>query len=341
MRASRREGWGARLLALQGDDGQWAGGACFPAEGWRRADDEGQPWISTLPTLDLLCAFGLDRARRSRAAGADDGERWLPVGARRSAVLQRRGRAVHQRQDRHAGRLVRARHGERGRPPARRAARGRRVELRGGERVRPIVVPHDDQRPRKVFWRTSAPPAAPRHRSRRGAAARNTCSNGSYSGVRAPATSSTRPGCSSRFRRAGTMTCCGLSITSDRPATRRTRGWPKRSSAPFQTADRWHVAARKYASWQSSLRARGRRWPAQSVEHAAGAACPRHASRAEVHGHVLIAALLGLFGAFLEIQGQPRLLGSKGVELADFCSCQCRLLLSFKPGLTENSAILS
>ncbi len=25
------EGWGARLLALQGDDGQWAGGACFPA----------------------------------------------------------------------------------------------------------------------------------------------------------------------------------------------------------------------------------------------------------------------------------------------------------------------
>ena len=25
------EGWGARLLALRGDDGQWAGGACFPA----------------------------------------------------------------------------------------------------------------------------------------------------------------------------------------------------------------------------------------------------------------------------------------------------------------------
>jgi hypothetical protein len=24
------EGWGARLLALQGEDGQWAGGACFP-----------------------------------------------------------------------------------------------------------------------------------------------------------------------------------------------------------------------------------------------------------------------------------------------------------------------
>src|SRR5579863_8435838 len=31
------EGWGDRLLALQGDDGQWAGGACFPARSfnWR------------------------------------------------------------------------------------------------------------------------------------------------------------------------------------------------------------------------------------------------------------------------------------------------------------------
>src|SRR6186713_3174845 len=26
------EGWGAKLLALQGEDGQWAGGACFPAQ---------------------------------------------------------------------------------------------------------------------------------------------------------------------------------------------------------------------------------------------------------------------------------------------------------------------
>src|SRR5438552_18162026 len=54
-------GWGARLLALQGDDGQWAGGACFPAEGWRRDDGEGQPWTSTLPTLQLLRDFGVDR----------------------------------------------------------------------------------------------------------------------------------------------------------------------------------------------------------------------------------------------------------------------------------------
>lgn len=55
------EGWGARLLALQGEDGQWAGGACFPARSLYPWDmKEGQPWISTLPTLQLLYDFGID-----------------------------------------------------------------------------------------------------------------------------------------------------------------------------------------------------------------------------------------------------------------------------------------
>lgn len=54
------EGWGARLLALQGDDGQWAGGACFPARSLNWQSSEGQPWISTLPTLELLLAFGVE-----------------------------------------------------------------------------------------------------------------------------------------------------------------------------------------------------------------------------------------------------------------------------------------
>jgi hypothetical protein len=52
------EGWGARLLALRDPDGQWAGGACFPATGMPAED--GQPWTSTLPTLVLLREFGLD-----------------------------------------------------------------------------------------------------------------------------------------------------------------------------------------------------------------------------------------------------------------------------------------
>jgi hypothetical protein len=53
------EGWGARLLALRDEDGRWAGGACFPA-GFAWRDGEGQPWTSTLPTLELLRDVGLD-----------------------------------------------------------------------------------------------------------------------------------------------------------------------------------------------------------------------------------------------------------------------------------------
>src|SRR5690606_20089009 len=66
------EGWGARLLALQGDDGQWAGGACFPSGSldWREKD-RGQPWTATLPTLQLLHHFGVDpREDRVRRAVA-------------------------------------------------------------------------------------------------------------------------------------------------------------------------------------------------------------------------------------------------------------------------------
>ena len=78
------EGWGARLLALQGEDGQWAGGACFPAESskWRE-QNQGQPWISTLPTLQLLCDFGIDpHADRVRRAVAQVREhcRWEHAG---------------------------------------------------------------------------------------------------------------------------------------------------------------------------------------------------------------------------------------------------------------------
>jgi hypothetical protein len=78
------EGWGARLLSLQGDDGQWAGGACFPARSlnWR-AENQGQPWTSTLPTLQLLHDFGVDpssdRVRRA-VAQVRDHCRWEHAG---------------------------------------------------------------------------------------------------------------------------------------------------------------------------------------------------------------------------------------------------------------------
>jgi hypothetical protein len=54
------EGWGAGLLDLQGDDGQWAGGACFPARRYMSSPDVGQPWISTFPVLQVLHDLGVE-----------------------------------------------------------------------------------------------------------------------------------------------------------------------------------------------------------------------------------------------------------------------------------------
>jgi len=54
------EGWGARLLALQGEDGLWDGGACFPGSAQYDATIPGQPWCSTFPVLQLLQEFGVD-----------------------------------------------------------------------------------------------------------------------------------------------------------------------------------------------------------------------------------------------------------------------------------------
>ena len=59
------EGMGARLLALQDADGQWAGGAYFPTRADPRAvnhpdDDEGQPYTATTWTLNTLREWGMD-----------------------------------------------------------------------------------------------------------------------------------------------------------------------------------------------------------------------------------------------------------------------------------------
>ena len=71
------DGWGARLLALQGEDGTWDGGALFPrrrersVEGDSSEQIQGQPWTATEPTLSLLREFGVDpsnqRVRRAVA----------------------------------------------------------------------------------------------------------------------------------------------------------------------------------------------------------------------------------------------------------------------------------
>lgn len=55
------EGWGARLLAVRGEDGLWDGGALFPAR-WFEGDykSQDQPWTATEPTLTVLRLFGVD-----------------------------------------------------------------------------------------------------------------------------------------------------------------------------------------------------------------------------------------------------------------------------------------
>ncbi|WP_029112398.1 hypothetical protein [Mycobacterium sp. URHB0044] len=77
------EGFGARLLALQDADGQWAGGAFFPSdfdfEGPEAAEGAGQPWTATTWTLNALREWGLDptvlRERRTVELLAEN-SRW-------------------------------------------------------------------------------------------------------------------------------------------------------------------------------------------------------------------------------------------------------------------------
>src|SRR5882672_5891221 len=103
----------------------------------------------------------------------------------------------------------------------------------GGTARRRTVPSARRSRPRstswRVCWRTSAQPVALGNPSRLDAGARSTSSNESWSDARAPAKSSTQPGCNSRFRPAGTTTCCVPSSTFAPSGMCRTRGWTKPS----------------------------------------------------------------------------------------------------------------
>jgi hypothetical protein len=78
-----RQGWGARLLAVEDPDGLWDGGACFP--GSYQGGEDGQPWTATMHTLQTLLLLGLDpdsaAARRSVALVAENC-RWEHDGQR-------------------------------------------------------------------------------------------------------------------------------------------------------------------------------------------------------------------------------------------------------------------
>ncbi len=79
------EGWGAELLSHEDADGQWAGGAFFPAdltdEEWH---DAGQPWTATAWAFTQLRELGLEPdsvpARRATLL-AGENSRWEADGA--------------------------------------------------------------------------------------------------------------------------------------------------------------------------------------------------------------------------------------------------------------------
>ncbi len=77
------EGWGAWLMAAEGADGLWDGGACFPGD--YRGGEPGQPWTATMHTLQTLQILGLDpaseSARRAISLVAGNG-RWEHEGQR-------------------------------------------------------------------------------------------------------------------------------------------------------------------------------------------------------------------------------------------------------------------
>src|SRR5262245_46742762 len=76
---------------MQGEDGQWEGGALFPARRGESAGgdpsdrNQGQPWTATEPTLTLLRAFGVDpgcETVRRAVAQVRDHCRWEHAGVR-------------------------------------------------------------------------------------------------------------------------------------------------------------------------------------------------------------------------------------------------------------------
>lgn len=69
------EGFGARLLAHQDADGQWAGGPFFPA-GWEFGPERPQPWTATTWALKDLREWGLDAVVLAGTAEKLASTRW-------------------------------------------------------------------------------------------------------------------------------------------------------------------------------------------------------------------------------------------------------------------------
>ena len=164
------EGWGARLLSLRGR-GRAVGGRRVRAARFRRPRVAGGR-----PAVDGD-RVRVDAAARVRArsrlgpgpAGRRADRRQLALGARRPALLGGRGRGVHQRPDRRRRRVLRGRRLADRRAAGGRAPRRRRLELRAGQRLGPLVVRTARSTCWKGCWSSSGRPAARRRPARRAA----------------------------------------------------------------------------------------------------------------------------------------------------------------------------
>ena len=273
------EGWGARLLALQGDDGQWEGGALFPGGWWDRpagghwTEHEGQPWTATEPTLTLLRAFGVDpndeRVRRAVEQVRDhcrwehegqaffDGEVEPCINGRTVALGVYFGQDVEGIVERLVGEQLEDGgwncEAERG---SVRSSFDTTINVLEGllahERATGGSAGSDRGATpgRGVPARTEAVPAQEHGRGRRPGLA----------GVLVPDPLALRRAACARVLPGGRRSAGPAGGRGD-------------AVAPIQAAARRDVAAREHASRQGPFPARGRRRSAQPVEHAPGAAC--------------------------------------------------------------------
>ena len=287
------EGFGARLLALQDPDGQWAGGAFFPKDfdfrGPEAAEGAGQPWTATTWTLNTLRDWGLDAAALAGTAELlARNSRWeyndLPVLGRRSRLLHQR---LHPRQRRVAwgGRL-------RNRPVVPRPPHGRRrLELRVGGGLHALVVPFHPQFPQGPVVLRGRYRRQPTRSGRFGGPARNTCFSAVCSAPCPQASPSGRGRPGSRTRSAGSTARSTRQTTSGQlPCTtvpRRIRGLPTRSKRSAPRAVPTAPGCRRFATpggcgststWRPESRPNGSRSTARACWHGGIArAAPRTA----------------------------------------------------------------
>ena len=245
-----RDGWGARLLALEDPDGLWAGGACFPTS--YIGGEPGQPWTATMHTLQALQLLGLDptsgAARRAIALVAENG-RWEHAGQRYfdgevEPCINGRTIETGAYFGMEVGAIVERVLAER------LADGGWNCEVEKGS-VRSSFDTTINVLDGLLELESAT--GGPAGRARRAGAVRNTCSNGAFSAARARGPSSDRRISSSRSRITGITTCCGGSTISDeraRPGPPNGRGGV---GPDVEAAARRPVAARAHPSGSGPL----------------------------------------------------------------------------------------